>query len=142
MENTNELKEITRRFIIAVDYLKETGLLKSYKELIKANIRAQRISDFKKYVKENTKNSYVSPVELKQLHDYYGVSYNYIMDGIMPICSEKSMSFEPSVDHQLLNSDHGLLTKLNDLPHEILVLAKRVETLELEIRHLKNKHKS
>lgn len=138
MENPDYKKEIARRFVIAVDYLMDTGVIDSYKDLGKVDIRPQRVSDFKKYVSDDERNSYVSAVEVKLLHEHFGISYAFVMDGVKPIRPESETTHETRADHMVSDNPQPRAsygkTAIED---RMDIIEKQHEILKMEIELLR-----
>lgn len=87
-EQDNTKSVITERFITALDYLIDSGKLKTVADFERATgIRSQRITGMRKSISEDgaEKAYYANTTHIVILHEQYGVSLKYLFTGEKPI---------------------------------------------------------
>ncbi|TDQ18616.1 hypothetical protein DFQ04_0421 [Algoriphagus boseongensis] len=92
-ENQENRKfQITQNFIDALDYLLDSGRLKTVVEFESVTgFRAQRITGMRKFLSgdENAKPYYANAEHLAALNESFGISLKYLLFGVKPILEEK-----------------------------------------------------
>lgn len=119
-EQDNLKRIITQRFIDALDYLLDSGKLKTVVEFENiTGLRAQRITGMRKYLDEgeNVKPYYASVNHIHVLNEKFGVSFDYVFKGEKPIVKQgrtesRAESFEdnPRSDY-IPSTDLGLISR-------------------------------
>ena len=131
MEEQDNLKSvITERFITAVDYLMVSGKIPTIVEFERiTGIRAQRITGMRAYITGESKTShYVGINHIKLVKDAFGVSMDFIFDGIKPILIEKNEV------HEKVNDESKKALKLNlDLKEDVDILKEKVKLLNEKV---------
>jgi|GEM_PF-2820945 len=91
MEERDIKKEITQRWVEAMDYLIFKGTEKNYKTFSEnIGILYQRILEYKTFVKQDGRKSYVGTDHIIFIHEKYGVSMDFIMLGNGPILENEA----------------------------------------------------
>lgn len=87
-ERDNIKREITERFVIALDYLVDSGKMENIKDFERiTGIRAQRITGMRKFLKDGDpeKPYYTNADHIAILNSFFGVSFDFIFKGQKPI---------------------------------------------------------
>lgn len=126
-------QEITERWVNAVDYLIDKGLLKSYVELeLRTGILNQRVADYKRFIKGNGRPSFVSVDQVYLLHKNFNVSLKYM------ICNQGSIIKNGSENKATLNSsDFSPSTDLHT-SMSLIENSGRIQVLENKVKALEN----
>jgi hypothetical protein len=139
-ENENKKLIITQHFITALDYLVDSGRLKTIAEFERATgFRQQRITGMRKFLSGDDKSkSYLAHTDhLAVLFEMYGVSLKYLISGEEPILESekiKEKDSEPISDNN---------TKcIQEIREEINLLKSKYEFLKDRIEFLNEKQKS
>jgi len=87
----NDKKEFTERFLIALDYLIDSNKLENVVDFEhKTGIRKQKITSMRAYLKGESKTGlYPGLTDIKIMNELFGVSLDYIFNGLKPIIMEQ-----------------------------------------------------
>lgn len=122
-------KEITERWMQAVDELIKNGSIMSYRDLeAKTGIQNQRITLIKAFIKDPEKNrtSYAHIDYLFHLIDKFDVSWIFLFYGDGPIISKVS-------NQHVFAEDRAEYTKketISDLKDQVKDIMKRLEKMD------------
>lgn len=125
-EKENRKFVITQRFVTALDYLVDSGRLKTIAEFERVTgFRQQRITGMRKFLSgdDGIKGYYANTDHLAVLYELYGVSLKYLISGEEPIIEGekiKEKDSEPITDNntkwiQEFREEIGLLKSKYDL---------------------------
>lgn len=127
--------EITQRFIDALDFLIDTGRLKNVVQFEeKTGLRSQRITAMRKFLNDNNSKAYYANTDyLVTMNRDYGVSLEYLINGIKPILLEQakketpvdSSEFVSKKEYNILKEDMRLLKERVNLVNEKLEVYKK-----------------
>lgn len=132
MDHKELRAEISKNWLIALDYLLDTGRVKSYRQFEElTGIRNQRISGLKLLEKEGAGNNYVSVDYLRILHEQFNISLNFLLYGQKPILEEA----EPNQFNDLNRAEYGVRdhNRLEQHETQLKMLNKKIELLEKEL---------
>lgn len=124
MEEQDKLKAvITERFITALDYLVDSGKVNSVAEMERiTGIRAQRITGMRAFLNGEAKTSQYAGIQhIKILKDTFGVSLEFIFDGIKPIVKSRMQK-----ENQDESSEY-ISRSTDELREEISLLKEKVK---------------
>lgn len=133
-------KEVTERWLIAVDHLIELDVARSYRELANAiGIDPQRINIIKNFIQNDGRPSYVGSDFIYMLNKKYKVSYRYLLNGEDPILERDAVSIDLPKGITLANeiTSESILSKLMDQEGQNKIFEKKIELLEHEINLIK-----
>lgn len=123
----NKKYQITERFLIALDYLIDSGRIKTIADFERiTGFRSQRITGMRSFVnsENNTKSYYAHTDHIAVLHEEFGVSLEYLISGIKPIIAD-TKSDSTYDDRAVYESKQIALIK-----EELALLKEKVEFLK------------
>lgn len=126
--NHKEIRaEITQNWLIALDYLLDTGRVRNYRHFEElTGIRNQRISGLKLAVKDESVNNYITVDNLRVLNEKFNISLEFLLYGTKPIIPEKESLI--ASDNPI--PEYGLHAKVGLLESEINLLKDRIRLIE------------
>ena len=134
-EQDNRKMLITRNFINALDYLIDSGRLKSVADFERiTGFRQQRVTGMKKFLSEGSsvKGYFANTDHLAALHEMFGVSLKYLISGEKPILEPSPQELAKSNPVQ----DDSLIRQIRE---EVELIRERQKILSERFELLKEK---
>jgi hypothetical protein len=139
--------EITKNWVIALDYLIDSGRIKNYRQFEElTGIRNQRVSGLKKSVTDGAESTnYISVDYIRILNEQFGVSTDYLLYGTKPIVIDPEAQLVKDVERSVYGSQsvnekiHSMHQQIEYLVGKVNNLEKSVELTEREMRLMRAK---
>lgn len=137
MEELRDIKkEVTQRWLVALEFLKRNNIIKSYGRFAEeTGIERQRINNFKAFINKGMRPSYAHTDHIVLMHEKFNVSLKFLLLGTGPVVLESRIKH----DKEVTFIEHP--ETFNEFPHEFdyNAMARTIKNNEAMINKLNQK---